>query len=87
MAIFHLDRLQTPAEADLIREAIGSRRRRHLSPEERERKATILERARLSKRPSNAPAFAKSIGPLGMDHDDMAAHHALAHAEMTSPLG
>ena len=29
----HLDRLPTLAEADLIREALGIRRKRHLSPE------------------------------------------------------
>ena len=51
----HLDRLPTLAEADLIREALGIRKRRHLSEDERARLAVTLERARsLSKSPSFA---------------------------------
>jgi hypothetical protein len=40
----HLDRLPTPAEADLIREAVGIKRRRHMTPE----MLASLERARNS---------------------------------------
>jgi hypothetical protein len=42
----HLDRLPNPAEADLIREALGIRKRRHLSEEELARLTSSLERAR-----------------------------------------
>ena len=41
-----LDRLPTAAEADLIREALGIRKRRHLSEEELARVTSALERAR-----------------------------------------
>ena len=42
----HLDRLPTAVEADLIREALGIRKRRHLSDEELARITAALERAR-----------------------------------------
>jgi len=42
----HLDRLPVAAEADLIREALGIRKRRHLSDEELARLTSTLERAR-----------------------------------------
>jgi hypothetical protein len=38
----HIARLPTPAEADLIREAIDLKRRVHLSDAERERRASVL---------------------------------------------
>jgi hypothetical protein len=44
--ILRLDRLPTAAEADLIREALGIRKRRHLSDEELARVTSALERAR-----------------------------------------
>ena len=60
-----LDRLPTPEEASIIREAIGIRKRRHLSAEERAQKAITLERARsLSKMPSGALTFAEMARTL-----------------------
>jgi hypothetical protein len=44
--ILGLDRPPTAAEADLIREALGIRKRRHLSGEELARVTSALERAR-----------------------------------------
>ena len=44
--ILRLDRLPTAAEADLVREALGIRKRRHLSEEELARVTSALERAR-----------------------------------------
>jgi hypothetical protein len=49
----HLDRLPTPDEADAIREAIGIKRRRHLTAE-----ALASIRARLSARPASGPSGA-----------------------------
>jgi hypothetical protein len=45
---FHLDRLPTPDEADLIREALGIRKRRHLSDDAKGKARSALERARFS---------------------------------------
>jgi hypothetical protein len=42
----HLERLPVPAEADVIRAALGIRRRRHLSEENLVRLRSTLERAR-----------------------------------------
>jgi hypothetical protein len=54
----HLDRLPIAIEAEAIREAIGIRRRRHLSADELNRRAVILERARsLYKSPSKATSI------------------------------
>jgi hypothetical protein len=59
----HLDRLPTPAEAELIREAVGIRRRRHLSPEMLARSRFYLERARSHvKSASGDRTFAKAVG-------------------------
>lgn len=56
----HLDRLPDTGEADLLREAVGIRQRRHLSPE-----AVLSLTERLSRsvgRPLGPQAFAKSVG-------------------------
>ena len=42
----HLDRLPKPGEADLIREAIGIRRKRSMSPEALQQARSALEQAR-----------------------------------------
>jgi hypothetical protein len=52
----HLDRLPTPAEAVLIREALGKRRKRHLNPETL---ATLKDR--LCARPTGSPPKDRSI--------------------------
>jgi hypothetical protein len=53
-----LDRMPASAEACVIREALGIRRRRHLSPEELARAVIALERARsLRKTTSGGPKF------------------------------
>jgi hypothetical protein len=58
----HLDRQPTPAEAGLIREAIGIRKRRHLSPDAMAQARVALERARsLDKTPHQPQAFVKSV--------------------------
>ncbi len=63
--VLALDRLPTPEEASIIREAIGIRKRRHLSAEERAQKAITLERARsLSKTPSATLTLAERLRPL-----------------------
>jgi hypothetical protein len=55
-----LDRMPAPTEAGVIREALGIRRRRHLSPEELARAVITLERVRsLRKTPSAGPKFVK----------------------------
>jgi hypothetical protein len=54
----HLDHLPTPAEAALIREALGIGRKRRMTPDA----LASLERARKSVgRPHQPPAFAKSL--------------------------
>lgn len=56
-----LERLPTKAEATIIREALGIRRRRHVSAEV----LAALERARASiKSPQIAPAFVQAAPPL-----------------------
>ena len=61
----HLDRLPRPHEAALIREALGIRKRRHLSPEDLADLASRLERGRtLSKPASNGAASRQTIGPV-----------------------
>jgi hypothetical protein len=42
----HLDRLPKPGEADLIREAIGVRRKRSMSPAALQQARSVLEQAR-----------------------------------------
>jgi hypothetical protein len=55
-----LDRMPTPTEAGVIREALGIRRRRHLSPEQLARARIAVERARsLGKTPSGGRKFVK----------------------------
>jgi hypothetical protein len=44
--IFQLDRLPNAAEAEAIRSTLGIRKRRHQSPEERERASSVLASAR-----------------------------------------
>jgi hypothetical protein len=62
----HLDRPPTPDETAIIREALGIRKRRHLSPEE-----LAALRLRLgqiqppTKSASNAQGFAETAGPMG----------------------
>jgi hypothetical protein len=57
-----LDRLPAAGEARLIREAIGVRKRRHLSPGARAQARDALEHARcLGKTPHQPLAFAKSV--------------------------
>jgi hypothetical protein len=61
----HLDRLPTPDEAVIIREALGIRKRRHLSPEEIAARARQLEQFRsLSKPASNEQGVAQQDGPV-----------------------
>ena len=55
-----LDRLPVASEAGLIREAVGIRRRRHLSPEALESMAERLSRP--LRRPQGPQAFAKAVG-------------------------
>jgi hypothetical protein len=43
---FHLDRLPTPAEVAVIREALGIRKRRHLSDDAKAKAQSAAERAR-----------------------------------------
>jgi hypothetical protein len=57
-----LDRLPAAGEAGLIREAIGIRKRRHLSPDARAQARVALERARsLDKTPFQPRPFVKSV--------------------------
>ncbi len=57
----HLDRLPTPTEAALIREALGIRRKRNVTAEARDQ----LARARsLLNRPETGPPFVQTSGPL-----------------------
>lgn len=60
----HLDRLPTPDEAELIRDALGIRKRRNLSPETIERATIALGLARSHvNRPSGAPGCVETPGP------------------------
>ena len=60
-----LDRLPTPAEAIIIREALGIRKRRHLSPEEIAARARQLEQFRsLTKSASNGAGLSPEAGPM-----------------------
>jgi hypothetical protein len=62
----HLGRLPTEAEAKLIREALGIRRRRHLSPEALAQARSALELAAgRAKSPVPEPVLAQALGPLG----------------------
>jgi hypothetical protein len=62
----HLDRLPTEAEAKLIREALGIRRRRHLSPEALAQARSALELAAGgAKSPVLGPGSAPATGPVG----------------------
>jgi hypothetical protein len=44
--VFRIERLPNPAEAEAIRDALGIRKRRHLTPEQLEASRSTLERAR-----------------------------------------
>ena len=58
-----LDRLPTAAEGEAIREALGLRKRRHLSEDAQAQARSALERAKVAlNRPQTAAAFAKSAG-------------------------
>ena len=60
----HLDRLPTPDEAAIIREALGIRKRRHLSPEEIAARARQLEQFRSPTKPaSNGAGLTETAGP------------------------
>jgi hypothetical protein len=60
----HLDRLPTEAEAKLIREALGIRRRRHLSPEALAQARSALELAAgRAKSPVPGPGLAQATWP------------------------
>jgi hypothetical protein len=54
----HLDHLPTPAEAALMRETLGIKRKRHLTPDVR---AALESRLPRTGRPHQPPAFAKSV--------------------------
>jgi hypothetical protein len=61
----HLDRLPTPDEAAIIREALGIRKRRHLSPEEIAARARQLEQLRSPTKPaSNGAGLSPEAGPM-----------------------
>ena len=52
--VLHLDRLPTPGEAELIRDAVGVRRRRHLSPAQQVRLANLAGMRKGSVKPASA---------------------------------
>jgi hypothetical protein len=58
----HLDRLPTRAEADLIREAINVKRKRHYTPEQLADKAAL---AAGSSRTTRSPSNGQIIRPIG----------------------
>ena len=61
----HLDRLPTPAEAEAIRDAIGIRKRRHMTADQIERARSVLASARsLVKSPFYAPGSSGEAGAL-----------------------
>jgi hypothetical protein len=62
--IFRLDRLPNEAEAEAIRTTLGIRKRRHQSPEERERASTVLASVR-SLHKSGFPAKKIDLAALG----------------------
>jgi hypothetical protein len=60
----HLDHMPTPDQADLIREALGIRKRRNLSPETIERATMALGLARSRVKPtSGAPGCGEAAVP------------------------
>jgi hypothetical protein len=61
----HLDRLPTPDGAAIIREALGIRKRRHLSPEEAAAITRRLERFRYADKPaSNGAGLSPEADPM-----------------------
>jgi hypothetical protein len=62
---FQLDRLPTKAEAGAIRDCLGIRKRRHLSPEALAQARSALEvAAGRAKSPVSEPGSAEATGPL-----------------------
>jgi hypothetical protein len=57
----YLDRLPEPAEAELIREALGIRNRRHLSPEQLVARMPLGSIQNRDKRAPGGPAFAQNV--------------------------
>jgi hypothetical protein len=72
--VLRLDRLPTEAEAGAIRDCLGIRRRRHLSPEALAQARSALELAAgRAKSPVPEPGSAQVVGPVGSSREADAA--------------
>jgi hypothetical protein len=72
--VLRLDRLPTEAEAGAVRDCLGIRRRRHLSPEALAQARSALELAAgRAKSPVPEPGSAQAVGPVGSSREADAA--------------